>query len=332
MVCEVSVILPFFNAQNTLEKAIQSIINQTFSDFELLLINNNSTDSSKEIAFYYEKKYPQIRLFNEKKQGVVFASKLGLDFAKGKYIARMDSDDVAHPERLLLQSNFLNQNINIQAVSSLVSYFSESKNTLGFERFVNWSNSIQSTEEIWLNRFVEFPLVNPTLMFRREIAEKYGFYKSGNFPEDYEMFLRWAENGVKFAKIKEILLQWNDSTTRLTRTDKIYSTEYFYQIKIYYLTNWLKKNGHFNIAVWGAGRKTRQRCQLIENYGITIDFYIDIIENKTDKKKCIHFSEIPEAGKIFIVSFVAIETARNNIVHFLKSRNYEVEKHYILAG
>jgi len=332
MECTVSVILPFFNAEKTLSQAIESIVKQNYNNYELLLINNNSTDGSNKIALEYEKKYPQIKLLHEKKQGVVFASKLGFASSKGKYIARMDSDDIILGQRLLLQATFLDKNTNIQVVSSLVRYSSNFKNTQGFERFVNWSNSIQSTSDIWQNRFVEFPIVNPTLMFRREIAEKYGFYEHGDFPEDYEMFLRWAEKGVKFAKLPQILLQWNDSQSRLTRTHKIYSTDKFYRIKIAYLANWLKETGHTTIAIWGAGRKTRQRSQLIENYGITIDFYIDILPNKTSSKNCILYTEIPEAGKIFIVSFVSIEIARNMIVSFLNSRNYQAEKHYILAG
>lgn len=330
---KVSVILPFYNAEKTLDSAIQSIISQTYPNFELILVNNNSDDNSCEIAQKYVQNYSNLSLYSRGKQGVVYASRLGLEKSKGKYIARMDADDIALPGRLQLQADFLDRNDTIDVVSGIVTYRSFiKKRTDGFERFINWSNSVQSTSEIELNRFVEFPLVNPTLMFRREIPEKYGFYRAGDFPEDYEMFLRWLNNGVKFFKLNIAVLEWRDYASRLTRTDSLYSHEKFYKIKAKYLALWLKNKGIEKIAVWGAGRKTRKRVIFLENEGIEIEFYIDIVENKTTKKKCIHFSELPKAGEVFIVPYVAMQTARQKIEAQLKIRNYILGKHYIFAG
>ena len=329
---KVSVILPFFNAESFLQKAIESILNQDYSDFELILINNNSTDKSVKIASPFAKKYKNVKLYHENKQGVVFASKLGLLKSTGKYIARMDADDIAFPQKLRLQNEFLDKNPNIQAIASLVKYHSNMPNTEGFERFVNWSNSVQTCREITLSRFIEFPVVNPTLMFRREVIEEHGFYKNGDFPEDYELFLRWIENGVKFAKINEYLLQWNDSKNRLTRTDTIYSAESFYKIKAKYLANWLKKQGHTKIAVWGAGKRPRKRSKFLVDFGIEISFYIDIIKDRVIPKPCIFYEDTPKAGTIFIVSYIAKEVARKEIATFLNSRNYKQGEDYILAG
>ena len=332
MLHKVSVILPFFNAELSLQKAIESIVNQDFTDFELILINNNSTDKSTEIASTFVNTNPNVKLYHESKQGVVFASRLGFSKSEGKYIARMDADDIAFPQKLSLQTELLDKNTDIDAVAGLVKYHSLMPNTEGFERFVNWSNSVQTCNDIELNRFIEFPIVNPTLMFRREVIEKNGFYKSGNFPEDYEMFLRWIENGVKFAKINEYLLQWNDSKNRLTRTDSIYSAESFYKIKAKYLAKWLKKQGHTKIAVWGAGKRPRKRAKFLEDFGIEIVFYIDIIKDRVIPKPCVFYEDIKPAGEIFIVSYIAKEVARQEIAIFLNSRNYTQGKDYILAG
>lgn len=329
---KVSVILPFFNAESFLKKSIESILNQKFSDFELILIDNNSSDKSSQIAFKYAEERENVKLYHEKQQGVVFASILGLSKASGKYIARMDADDIAFPEKLGLQSNFLDTNLDIQAVASLVKYYSMIEKTEGFERFVNWSNSVVACEEIYLSRFIEFPVVNPTLMFRREVADKFGYYESGNFPEDYEMCLRWLENGVRFSKINQALLQWTDREERLTRADKLYSAENFYRIKAKYLANWLKKKGHHKIAVWGAGKRPRKRAKYLEEMGIEISFYIDIIKDRVLPKACVFYEDIPKAGEIFIVSYIAKEVARQEIATFLESSNYKNGKDYILAG
>ena len=95
---KVSVILPFFNAEQTLNRAIESIANQSYSNFECILIDNNSTDKSNSIAKEWVTKDNRFILTTEEKQGVVFASNKGFEIAQGKYIARMDADDFASPQ------------------------------------------------------------------------------------------------------------------------------------------------------------------------------------------------------------------------------------------
>ena len=96
---KVSVILPFFNAATTLNRAMKSIASQSLKDFECILINNNSSDKSVEIALEQTEKDERFILIHEKKQGVMFASNSGSKQARGKYIARMDADDWSFPNR-----------------------------------------------------------------------------------------------------------------------------------------------------------------------------------------------------------------------------------------
>ncbi len=334
MIPEVSVILPFYNAENTLESAIKSIMNQSFHDFELLLIDNNSTDRSFSISKSWVETDSRIHLLKEEKQGVANAMNCGLKNARGKFIARMDADDVSMPRRLEKQVQFLKNNPEIGFVGSKVKYVSHNENTAGFQRFVDWANSFHSHEEIELNRFVEIPIINPTILFRREIFEKYGGCFDGDFPEDYEMQLRYLEAGIKMAKLNEHLLEWHDYSTRLTRTDKRYSTEAFFKTKAKYFKSWSEINNPFhpNIWVWGAGRKTRQRAKLFEKEGIIIDGFIDIVKSKTTQKITIHFSEIPDPGNFFIVSIVTKSGARGQIKEFLLKANYIEGEDFILMG
>ena len=179
--------MPFFNAEDTLERAIISLINQTYLDFECILINNNSRDKSLQIAHYYAEKDNRIQLVNEPLQGVVFASNKGFQKARGQFIARMDADDEAHPERLRLQAEFLEQNPDYGAVSGLVEYVSTRKIYKGLRKYVDWANSVSTYDQIKTSRFIDSPIVNPTAMWRRDTAEKHGMYRPGDFPEDYEM-------------------------------------------------------------------------------------------------------------------------------------------------
>ena len=103
----VSVVLPFYNSKNTLDRAIQSIVNQSFIDLEVLLIDNASTDASSEVARKWVENDPRVRLYTEEKSGVVYAANRGLEKANGTYIARMDADDVSFSDRIERQVRFL---------------------------------------------------------------------------------------------------------------------------------------------------------------------------------------------------------------------------------
>lgn len=331
---EVSVILPYFNAENTLAAAVESMLNQTFSSFEILLVNNNSTDNSFSIAKSFADKDSRIRLLIEKDQGVDHAMNCGLENSRGRFIARMDADDISHPERLEKQVRFLEENPETGLVGSYVKYVSRDTGTDGFRRFVNWVNSFHTSEEIELYRFVEIPVVNPTIMFRRELFEKLGGCRQGDFPEDYEMQLRFLDAGVKMAKLPELLLEWHDYSNRLTRTDERYTTEAFFRVKAEYFKKWSEQNNPFHpeIWVWGAGRKTRQRAKLLEKEGLKIQGFIDIIKGKTTRKTTLHFSEIPSPEEIFIVPMVAKYGARELIRKNLKERNFLEGKDFIFLA
>ncbi len=108
--------------------------------------------------------------------------------------------------------------------------------------------------------------------------EQFGLYLSGDFPEDYEMWLRWLDQGVKIAKVPEVVLDWHDSQGRLTRTHPIYSDRAFYEIKSRYLAKWLSAHNpyHPKVWVWGASRISRRRAKILEQHGVSIDVYIDI--------------------------------------------------------
>ncbi len=332
---KISVILPFFNTERTLERAILSIAKQTFRNFECILVNNNSTDDSELIAKHWLKKDERFKLLNEQQQGVVYASNLAAQQSGGKYIARMDADDEAHPEKLKLQADFLDKNPDFSAVASLVEYVSHNPETTGgFERYVDWNNSIRTYDELIKSQFIEMPLVNPTCMWRKAASEKYGLYRSGNFPEDYEMWLRWLNLGAKICKLPIPLLKWYDSDDRLTRTNEIYSDKAFYKIKTKYLAKWLKKHNPFfpEVVVWGASKISRRRARLLEKHKIKITAYIDTKKGRQIDKKIIYYKNIDPPGNYFILTYIKQMDAREQIVEYLGNKGYVEGKDFLLVS
>ena len=331
---EISVILPFYNAQETLETAVISILKQSFTDFELLLINNNSVDKSIELASKLAQKDNRIQILHEKKQGIVPALLKGLHYSTGQYIARMDADDISLPNRFELQHKLLENRQDIGLVASCVKLFPAKTSNRGLCHYVNWQNQILTHEDILIKSFVESPVIHPSIMFRKKIARKYGYYRDGDFPEDYELFLRWLHAGVKFSKIEKVLLHWRDKSNRLTRTYERYNKEAFFQTKLKYITKYIKHvNANYpEVYGWGAGQLAKKRRRILEYEGLKFKAIFEVDPAKIDNKEILHYSEIPERGDIFIVSLVSNKGAGEKIKKYLSFIDYVEGKDFILTG
>ncbi len=331
---KVTVILPVYNAGTTLKRAINSVLNQTFHAFELLIVDNNSTDGSLTISHESASGDNRIRVYKEPMQGVVHAFNKGLQEATSPCIARMDADDVMLPERLQLQLDFLENNPDCGAVAGLAEYVPHHPNTKGFEDYVAWSNSLLTAEDIFLNRFVEMPVINPTTMWRKSISDRLGAYRNGDFPEDYELWLRWMDAGINVGKVNKPVLRWHDSDNRLTRTDEKYSKEAFHRVRVKYLARHLDKHNPFHpeVWVWGAARQTRRMAEMMKTEGISIRKYIDVLTTKQITEPILHYSEIPKAGNCFILVYVKNPVARTEIKKLLNSLTYSHGKDYLLVG
>ncbi len=331
---QISIILPFFNAEKTLARALDSLSKQTFLDFECIMVDNNSSDGSRDIARQYMNEDGRFRLMDEPAQGVTFAHNTGMTNANGRYIARMDADDWMFPNRLEKQYDCLEKNPEIDVVAGLAEYIPHKAETEGFQRYVSWSNSILETRDIFLKQFIESPVINPTAMWHRKISDKYGSYRHGSFPEDYELWLRWLSNGVKIYKLPIPVIKWYDSEKRLTRTDPRYSDHAFFDIKTRYLAQWLKNNNpkHPYVTVWGASKISRNRARMLEENGIHIQSFIDLSTKRQLDKKVIFYKDLPEPGEIFILVYLKEETMRSETVKFLSNKGYKEGMHFLLAS
>lgn len=331
---QISVLLPFYNAGDNLFKALNSITNQTFNNWELILVNNNSADSSVALAENIAKTDSRIFLIDEPCKGIVNALNTGILHCKGDYIARMDADDESLPQRLQWQYDFMKQHPEIDLSSGLVKHVSHNNDTRGYKFYVEWINSLITNEQIQLNQFIESPFAHPSVMFTKEALLKFGGYRDGLFPEDYEMWLRWFSKGAKCQKIEKEILIWNDFPSRLSRTDVRYKAEAFNKVKIQYLDKWLRKHNPFfpEIAVWGAGRIGRKNANLLEKSGHKMAFFIDVSSKRTAQNNCIPYTDIPKAGDCFVVNFVGNRGTAPLIRHELVSKGYVEGLNFIMAA
>ena len=315
----ITVIMPCFNASNSVARAIASIQAQTLSDWELIVIDDGSTDGSADIADQFAREDSRIRLIRRDHHGVVHTSNHGLSLAQGDFIARMDADDVSRPDRLELQARTLHADKELGAVSCLVHFAGDAQKSGGYAYHVDWANRCVSTKEIELNRFIDLPVPHPSLMFRRSIIETSGAYRDGEFPEDYEMILRWVSCGVKIGKVRETLFDWHDPPSRLSRNDSRYDMAAFHACKAPYLTRAISESGCDRRELWiiGAGRPARKSAEPLEQAWKKASGFVDIDPKKIGRnihgRPVVSINDLPSIEQAVLVSYVGTRGARDLI-------------------
>jgi glycosyltransferase involved in cell wall biosynthesis len=330
--------MPVYNAESTVAKALHSISSQTLRDIEILVWNDGSTDGTAKIIEQAAKADSRIRMLGTlANQGIVASLNGLIAAATSPLLARMDADDEMHPERLARQLQVMQENPQCGLVSCLVTHGGHADTQQGYAAYIEWLNAQQTPEQIRLSRFVESPLAHPSVMYRAELVHTHGGYREGNFPEDYELWLRWLEAGVEMHKVPQFLLQWNDPPTRLSRNDKRYAANAFHQTKAAFLARELSRlANHREIWLCGAGRITRKRSNFLRNEGIHITGYIDVnpaLAGKTaGNLPVISPAQIHEPENCVVVSYITNRGARTEIAEMLSSRGFINGRDFILAG
>lgn len=329
----VSVILPFRESASTLDRAIASIVGQTFSDWELVAIDNASSDDGRAIAERWARKDARIKVVDETEVGIAHALITGLEHTCGEYIARMDADDISHPERFARQLGYLENNLGIGILGTRTRFESSVLRSSGMRHYVEWQNGILTPHDHYIKRFVDAPLAHPSVMFRRHLVARHGGYDTGPLPEDHEMWLRWMDAGVRFAKLPEELLTWHDHATRLSRSHPNYSVDAFFTTKARWMARWMERvlRGR-PVIIAGTSPLCQGRAHKLEAEGVRIDAFTDIRRREVPGYRFIPHDELPPTGQALIVSFISQRGTGDRIAAFLSSLGQEEGMDFILAA
>lgn len=279
----ISVILPVCNGAETVERAIYSLGSLRAVQAELVIVDDGSTDGTVTVLQDIAKKLKteSIRILRQEHAGVVEASNHAIQQSKGEWIARIDADDWSSPHRLKSQIDFaLKENVDI--VSCLVKIVSlDGHPALSLAEYERWLNEVISTEEILAERFVELPIPNPSILAKREVFELQ--YRHGNYPEDYDLWLRAMAVGYRPKKVPRTLYWWTDHPDRVTRNQSIYTKAAFINAKKLHLPDG-PLAGVSTCDFWGAGIEGKPWIRwLIEN-GINIRNIIEVNPRKLGQK------------------------------------------------
>ncbi|GEO10995.1 glycosyltransferase family 2 protein [Segetibacter aerophilus] len=223
----ISIILPVYNAAKYVGEAINSLLEQTFQDFELLIINDGSYDSSEEVVLsFIDSRITYVK--NENNQGLVDTLNRGIELARGKYIVRMDADDICVPLRLEKQFTWLEKNLSTSVVSCHISFIDESGKVTGdWEEDVNTVSCREIKQKMaWANC-----IAHPTVMFRADLIKSYRYNQNQKNTEDYDLWLRLIADGAVIEKIPEKLLLYRVHEASITGTVLRKSNPFFKQFQ-----------------------------------------------------------------------------------------------------
>lgn len=268
----ISVVLPVYNSAISVGRAIRSVLCQTIRDIELIVIDDGSNDGTTEVVRSIEDE--RIRFVTMEHRGVVAAANFGTETARSPFIARMDADDFSLPDRLEKQLAYMRQHA-FDVVGCQVRIVDSNGNAAqSLQRYQRWINEETLTgDQILAFRFVEFPIVNPTILAKRSYFEL-GFRDDG-FPEDYDLMLRAADAGFRIGKVPELLFDWSDHERRLTRTDERYTSDAFMSCRRHHLLRG-PLDGTEEVDLWGVGQTGKPWMRWLQYEGIGVRRAFDI--------------------------------------------------------
>jgi glycosyltransferase involved in cell wall biosynthesis len=317
--------MPCYNAAITLPEALASLSGQTFPNFEVVAVDDGSTDATPQILQEWAASDRRLHVVSRQHAGLIAGLNVGLEMCKAPYVARMDADDWSHPERLSRQVAYLEAHPEVSVVSCLVAGFPEGQVRQGFHIYIDWLNSLLSNEDIRREMFIESPLPHPSVVFRRQDIMQVGGYQDRGWAEDYDLWLRLYLAGVRFAKLPEILLGWREHPERLTRTNGRYSLENFLRAKAFYLARG-PLVGRDAVIIWGAGMVGRRIAKQLEGHNAPLTAFVDIDPRKIGRPQrglpIIAPEELADWWKRFdhpvILAAVGARGARQLIRHRLE--------------
>lgn len=335
-----SVLLPVRLWRDTTATAVASLLSQSEPDLEILVIGY---DDVHEIL----RKLPdddRIKGVSRQSAGIVAALNAGLAVAKGSYIARMDDDDVAYPNRFEAQLNYLNKHPEVDLCATKIRFIDADGNTnnvkSGNQRYAAWLNSLTSNEDIRQACYTECPMPHPTWLAHESVWRSLQGYRDFDGPEDYDLILRAMLKGMVMGKPDTVLQDWREHSERLTYSDKRYRREAFTRCRAWAATH---KNSGLNLhkgrGVWlcGVGRCARHWHDALEDYTISVRGFVDLKAADANRlkrgKPVISYEQLPTLRQdSLVITALSEPAARSDLQSFFSKNRWLAGREYILGA
>ncbi|MEZ4936463.1 MAG: glycosyltransferase family 2 protein [Crocinitomicaceae bacterium] len=327
---KISIIMPFKNTSKYLVECIQSILDQTEKDWELIAVDDHSTDSSFEIMGQFATKDTRIQVYSNSGKGIIAALQLAYSKSKGRLITRMDSDDVMPNQKLEILSTNLQQKGKGHLATGQVQYFPKINMGEGYQSYEDWLNDLTKEGRNFEDLYKECVIPSPCWMVFREDFERCGGFESDIYPEDYDLTFRFYQGGLKVIPSSELLHLWRDHELRTSRNHENYGYESFVELKVYHFLN-LHYNPKSELILWGAGKMGKNIGELLIQSKIPFHWICDNplkIGKKIYKQEMLAWEVIEEIPNTQNIISIASPEAQLKIREVLKSKGLESMKDF----
>jgi len=260
-----SIIMPVKNAMPYLKECLSSILDQTFKHWELIAINDGSIDASGFTLTQFAKQDNRIRVITNHGHGIVDALRTGFDCSRGKFITRMDADDIMPVKKLELFMDSIPTNTEEPfVITGHVKYMASNKALgEGYIKYAEWLNALNEHSSHWEEIYKECVIASPNWLCSKKHLECIGGIENNCYPEDYELCFRWYKHHFKVIPIKQITHIWRDHSNRTSRSSAHYSDNRFIALKAKMLIE-LESTKHTELVLWGAGKKGKLMAQTLQ--------------------------------------------------------------------
>lgn len=281
----VSVLMPVRDAERWLAEAVESVLAQSEPSFELLAVDDGSEDASVAMLAGYARRDRRVHVLSTRSggRGIVEALNLALEVASAPYVARMDADDRMHPCRLAMQVAALDDDPELFGVSCRARAFPAENLRDGMRAYLQWQNGLIAPEQLARDRFIESPLLHPSVTMRTApLREHLGGWCDAGWPEDWDLFLRAFEGGLRLGRLAELLLEWRLHDTQATRTEARYSPAALLAARAHFLARFLRREVGASRALWilGAGPVGKSLIKALAGEGIEAAGLADVDPRK----------------------------------------------------
>ena len=331
---EISILLPVFDAATTLPACLRSIARQTLRSWECIIVDDGSGDESIAVASRTAAADGRFHVISRPHRGLVSALNTGIEHCRGRYVARMDADDLMHRDRLSRQAAALDAAPDLSAVGSHVRFFPRRGLRDGMRSYERWLNAIDSRERVRADAYVECPIAHPTLFIRREALIAFG-YRDVGWPEDYDLILRLHGAGHALAVVSRRLLAKRCDPDRLSRTSGAYGIDRFTACKASFLaSSFLARSDRY--VLWGYGGTGRALRRALGSHGKTPAAIVELHPRRLGNT--IHGAPViaPEALEEWrglpLVASVAGAGARGQIRAALARMGYRELRDFVCAA
>nr|WP_321223874.1 glycosyltransferase family 2 protein [uncultured Psychroserpens sp.] len=270
----ISILIPFKNTAQYLSECLNSIVNQSYTNWELIIIDDHSTDESYATVFAFAEKDKRITLLKNTGHGIIEALRLAYSKSNGTYITRMDSDDIMHSSKLELMLNDLQTYGKQHLALGLVKYFSENGIGDGYAKYESWLNNLTKEGKNYDEIYKECVIPSPCWMIHRNDFDLCGAFNTNRYPEDYDLAFRFYKHKINCIATTSLLHYWRDYSTRASRTDDHYAENHFLELKLDYFLK-LDYDIKRPLTIWGAGQKGKKVAKLLKAKKIPFNWLCD---------------------------------------------------------